>query len=99
MGALFISESLGWDQQTKSGLLKCNVFQTYGYQRGKVGGVSIGSLGWHMHTMVYGMDVSGDLLYRTGNCTQCSVITYTAMDVCICKTESLCYTAEINTTL
>ena len=76
--------------------------QTYVYQKEGWGGEGegrIGNLGWHMHTMVYGMDVSGDLLYRTGNCTQCSVITYTAMDVCICKTESLCYTAEINTTL
>ena len=98
MGALFISESLGWDQQTKYGLLKCNVFQTW-LPKGKGWGGSIGSLGWHMHTMVYGMDVSGDLLYSTGNRTHCSVITYTAMDVCICKTESLCYTAEINTTL
>ena len=44
------------------------------------------------------------LLYNTGNYTQCPVINqkgkeYEKVCICICITESLCCTAEINTTL
>ena len=40
--------------------------------------------------------VSGQLLDSTGTSTQCSVITYMGMDLCIFTTELLCSTAEIN---
>ena len=60
-----------------------------------------GAWGCHTHTMVYGMDGQWDLLYMysTGPSIQYSVITYMGMDMCICMTESICCTAEINTTL
>ena len=37
-----------------------------------------------------------DMLYSTGKSTQCSVITYMGMDVCVRVAESLCYTADIS---
>ena len=46
-----------------------------------------------------------DLLYRAGNSTQSSVMTYMGkesekrVDLCICVTDSLCCTAETNTIL
>lgn len=43
--------------------------------------------------------INTDLLYSTGKSAQCSVITLTGMDMCICMVESLSCTAEINTTL
>ena len=43
--------------------------------------------------------VSRDLLYGTQNCTQCFVIIYMGTDTCMYMVESLCCTAEINTTL
>ena len=52
----------------------------------------------YMHWMV-----NRDLLYSTGNSAQHSVITCMGnesekrMDMCLCITESLCHTAEINT--
>ena len=49
-----------------------------------------------MHTLVNGMGGQWDMLYSTGKSTQCSVITYMGMDVCICVAESLCYTADIS---
>ena len=51
-----------------------------------------------MLTMVYGWMVNRDLQYSTGNPTQDSVITYVGMVMGIPVTESLCCTAEINTT-
>ena len=41
--------------------------------------------------------VNRDMLYNTGKSTQYSVISYMEMDTCICKTESLCCIAAINT--
>ena len=43
--------------------------------------------------------VNGDLLYSTGNSTQCSVITCTGMEMCIDMAKSLCCRAEIKTAL
>ena len=43
--------------------------------------------------------VNRDLLNSTGKSSQCSVVTYVQMDMCICTAESLCCTEEINTTL
>ena len=42
-----------------------------------------------------------DLLYSTGNSIQYSLITYMRkeLNICICITESLCCTPEINITL
>ena len=59
---------------------------------------------WQFGTSIYTLlytewMVNKDLLYGTGNCTQCSMITYMGMDICIYITESLCCTVEINTTL
>ena len=40
------------------------------------------------------------LLYSTGNCIQYPVINHNGKEyICVCITESLCCTAEINTTL
>ena len=36
----------------------------------------LGVWDWHEHTVLYGMDIIGDLLYSTGDSTQYSVITY-----------------------
>ena len=52
--------------------------QTYGYQRGKVG---VGGINWEFGINVYTLlyikyIINKDLLYRTGNSTQYSVITY-----------------------
>ena len=52
-----------------------------------------------MHIMVYGMDGQQGLLYSTGNSTQYSVMTSVGVDLCLCMTESLCCTIEINSTL
>ena len=46
-----------------------------------------------------GTMVNGDLPYSTGNSMRYSVIAYMEMGMCMCITESLCWTAEINTTL
>ena len=37
-------------------------------------GLGVGD--WHMHTIVYRVEVNGDLLYSPGNSTQYSVINY-----------------------
>ena len=52
--------------------------QTYGYQRGKVGGGGINQeFGINIHTLLYRKQIiNKDLLYSTGNSTQYSVITY-----------------------
>ena len=68
--------------------------QTSCYQKG-----AVESLGWPMHIMVYGMDGQQGLLYSTGNSTQYSVMTSVGVDLCLCMTESLCCTIEINSTL
>ena len=57
--------------------------QTYGYQRGRVGGE--GGIGkWNMEWMI-----NRDLLYSTGKSTQCSVITYMEKAMCISMDESV----------
>ena len=48
--------------------------QTYGYQRGQVGGGIDWGFGVGICTLLL---VSGDLLYSTGNSTKYSVVTYT----------------------
>lgn len=40
--------------------------------------------------------VNGDLYYSTGKSSQCSVIIYMAMDVCICITNPLCCTEKLS---
>ena len=45
--------------------------------------------------------INQDLLYNTGNSTQCFIITYKGkesekIDIYACITESLCYTSETN---
>ena len=52
--------------------------QTYGYQRGKVGGGGINQeSGINIHTLLYIKQMNNkDLVYSTGNYTQCLVITY-----------------------
>ena len=39
--------------------------------------------------------VNGGLLHSTGKSTQCSVITFMRMDICICMAESLCFTQKL----
>ena len=69
----------------------------------KGGGLGVGGMDWGFQNgkgiLLY-MErmINGDLLYSTGKSTHCSVITYMGMDMCICLTESLCCTAEINKT-
>ena len=58
-------------------------------------------LGIKIHTLLY---IRKDLLYSTGNYIQYSMINhngkeYLKKNVYICTTESLCFAAEINTTL
>ena len=49
--------------------------------------------------------VNKDLLYSTGNSTHYSIMTHMGkeskkrIDICVCITDSLCCTAETNTTL
>ena len=57
-----------------------------------------------MQTIIYRMDKQqGPILYSTGNYIQYPMINYNRKEyqknVYICITESLCCTAEINTTL
>ena len=52
-------------------------------------------LGTDIHTLLYIKQItSKDLLYSTGNCTQCLVTSYTEKnlekDICVCITESPC---------
>ena len=50
--------------------------QTYGYQRGNVGGINQ-EFEINIHTLLYIKQIiNKDLLYSTGNSTQYSVITY-----------------------
>ena len=75
------------------------------------GGGEISSLGLtdthtHTHTHTYKINNKA-LLYSTENCIQYLIINYNGkeykknihMCVCVCLTESLCYTPEMNTTL
>ena len=66
-----------------------------GRQRGEDG---IGSLGLADETGIYGMNKQKILLYSVGNYIQHPVINLNEKEY-VCITESLCYTAEINTTL
>ena len=51
--------------------------QTYGYQKGKVGGRDqLGGWDQHIHTTIYEIDNQQGPIYSTGNSTQYSVITY-----------------------
>ena len=51
--------------------------QTYGYQRGKVGGEINQELGISLHTLLFIRQVTNkDLKYSTGNSTQYSLLTY-----------------------
>ena len=58
-----------------------------------------------MYTLLYIKQITNkDLLYSTGNCIQYTVRNhnrkeYFKKNVYMCITESLCSTAEINTTL
>ena len=56
-----------------------------------------------MQTIIRRIDKQQVLLYSTGNCIQYPVINHDGKEhekECICSiTESLCYTAEINTKL
>ena len=56
--------------------------QTYGYQRGNMGGGGINQeLGMNRNTLLYIIYITNkDLLHSTGNCTQYSVITYMRKD-------------------
>ena len=58
----------------------------------------IGSLGLADETGIYGMNKQKILLYSVGNYIQHPVINLNEKEY-VCITESLCYTAEINTTL
>ena len=79
--------------------------QTYTYQK-----ISRGEINWETGIDIYMLlyikqIISKDLQYSTGNSTQYSVTACTRkeskkrVDICICITDSLCYTAETNTTL
>ena len=51
--------------------------QTYGYQRGKVGGGINQEFGVKIYTLLYTKQITNkNLLYSTGNSTQYLVITY-----------------------
>ena len=51
--------------------------QTYGYQRGKVGGGIDQEFGFSRNTLLYIKQINNeDLLYNTGNYIQCLVINY-----------------------
>ena len=58
----------------------------------------------HIHTTIYRTD-SKNLLYRTGNSTQFSVMAFKGkalkkrVGVCVCTTDSLCCTPETNIAL
>ena len=69
-----------------------------------------GGLNWEagtdIYTLLYIKQITNkNLLYNTENSTQYSVMTYMGIeskkkvDICICITDSLCCTAETNTTL
>ena len=80
--------------------------QTYGYQGGKGGGRINWETGIDIYTLLYVKQITNkNLLYSTGNSIQHSVMTYMGienekeLDICICITDSLCCTAETNTTL
>lgn len=53
--------------------------------KGKGGGTRTGVLGWHMHTMVYGIMVNRDLLCSPGKFTPYFAVTYMRMDMSTCK--------------
>ena len=55
---------------------------------GQCGGDELGIWDWDTHTILYGT-VNGDILYRAGNSTQYSVITYMGKEyerewMCLC---------------
>lgn len=39
--------------------------------------------------------IKSNLLHSPGKSTQCSVITFMRMDICICMAESLCFTQKL----
>ena len=59
----------------------------------------LGVQDWHMHTEVYGMtgQEAPAIQHRELYLIFCDNFCGKRTDVCICKTESLCCTAEINT--
>ena len=71
----------------------------------KVGGGINQEFGMNIFTLLYIKQITKkDLLYRTGNYIQYSVITFKEKEaekiyIYIYKTESLCCTPETNTTL
>ena len=72
--------------------------------RGKKRRNKLGDQEWHIHTTMYKIANSKDLLYRIQNSTQYSVMAYMEkimerVDVCICTTYLLCHTSETNITL
>ena len=76
--------------------------QTYGYQRGKVGGGINWEIGVDIYTLLYIKWVTNkDLLYSTGNYTQYFIITYVGkeseIEIHRYVTESLCCILKTNT--
>ena len=74
--------------------------QTYGHQRGKVGGRDkLGVWDWHVYTAIFKIDNQQGPTYSTGNYIQYLIITYNGKEskteyMHIYKTESLCCTPE-----
>ena len=79
--------------------------QTYGYQRGKVGGSKLGVWDWHVHTAVFKTDnqqgptVQHRDLYSIFCNNRNGKRIWKRRDTCICITESFCCIPETNTTL
>ena len=68
--------------------------QTYGHQRGKLGG-KLGGI--NRYTLLYIKEINNkDLLHSTGSCIQYLVINYKEKEY-MYITESLCCLHEINT--
>ena len=78
--------------------------QSNGYQGVMPGRYELEDWDQHIPTTIYKIDTEIDLRYSTGNSTQYSVMTYMEknvkrVDICMCKTQSLCCTPETKTTL
>ena len=72
----------------------------------RVGGGINWESGIAIYTLLYIKQITNkNLLYSTGNSTQYPLMNFMGIesikrvDICICITDSLCYTAETNTTL
>ena len=92
------------NQYTKQKYAHRHRKQTYGYQRGKWGGVNQ-EFGININTLLYIKQITNkDHMQSTSIYTQYFVITYKRKElekeyIYVCITESLCCTPENNTTL